>query len=693
MRIATFPCVRFLKGISDIPNIKVFLGASEIAVSPSSHQATTLDRVVGWGRKRNTARAIHFAERHGIPYSTLEDGFLRSVGLGREGEASVSLVIDPTGIYYDSTRPSYLEDLLNGDDDIFTPTLIQKADQAIAFIRDHRISKYNGAPEMPIELCSTNKKNVLIIDQVANDASVTHGAVDFKLETMINAARDENPDADIYIKLHPETIRGFRKGLFSSFTNDSQIQFITEDYNPLSVLEPMDKVYVATSQMGFEALLMDKEVVCFGMPFYAGWGLTDDRTTCSRRARKRSTTEVFAAAYILYSRYVNPVTKKRCDILEALDYLSLQAKMAALNRSNIYCFGIRHWTRVNIKPFLSSNRNTINFVNTVVAAKKAGIKRQDQIIIWGTRKPDGLDELIEITQKKPLAMEDGFIRSVGLGSDFVRPSSLVLDPEGIYFDPTKPSRLESILSSTDFSETLLQQADRVKSKIIQSRLTKYNHIPHEEITFFTPPGKNIILAPGQVEDDASIRLGCESINTNLGLLRAIRNRNPDAYILYKPHPDVASGNRNGKVNRQEALNYCDAIVDDIGIPACLERVDEIHTMTSLVGFEALMRGIPVTVYGRPFYAGWGLTEDLLPIKRRKRHLTLNELIAGALILYPRYYDWESGSFTDCEGVIDKLILLRQQTAKRKGLDRLQVSYLERQVKKLGMIIKGIAHAG
>ena len=180
---------------------------------------------------------------------------------------------------------------------------------------------------------------------------------------------------------------------------------------------------------------------------------------------------------MLYSRYVNPVTGTRCDILEALEYLELQTRMEKLNSSDIYCFGIRHWTRVNIKPFLSSNHNKVVFVKTVAAAKKAGIKKHDQVVIWGTREPPGLDELINITQKHLLSMEDGFLRSVGLGSDLVRPSSLVLDPEGIYFDPSQPSQLELLLANTTFSQALLQQAIRVRTKVIQSRLTKYNHEP------------------------------------------------------------------------------------------------------------------------------------------------------------------------------------------------------------------------
>ena len=118
---------------------------------------------------------------------------------------------------------------------------------------------------------ATQRDNILIVDQVMGDASLTLGAKNISLEKRIAAAQEENPNAATYIKLHPETIHGFRQGLFSSYKKDKSVQFIRDDYNPFSVLEPMNKVYVATFQLGFEALLAGKEVVCFGMPFYAGW--------------------------------------------------------------------------------------------------------------------------------------------------------------------------------------------------------------------------------------------------------------------------------------------------------------------------------------------------------------------------------------------------------------------------------------
>jgi capsular polysaccharide export protein len=92
----------------------------------------------------------------------------------------------------------------------------------------------------------------------------------------------------------------------------------------------------------------------------------------------------------------------------------------------------------------------------------------------------------------------------------------------------------------------------------------------------------------------------------------------------------------------------------------LGQVDEVHTLTSLTGFEALLRGIPVCCYGQPFYSGWGLTKDKVPVPRRTRQLTLAELVAGALIRYPTYVSGVSGRFTTPERAIEEIGTMRQR---------------------------------
>jgi capsular polysaccharide export protein len=92
------------------------------------------------------------------------------------------------------------------------------------------------------------------------------------------------------------------------------------------------------------------------------------------------------------------------------------------------------------------------------------------------------------------------------------------------------------------------------------------------------------------------------------------------------------------------------------------HVDDVHCLTSLAGFEALLRGLPVTCHGLPFYAGWGLTRDLHASPRRTRRLALDELVAGALILYPTYVSRTTGHFTTPERALAELVAWR--TAER-----------------------------
>lgn len=166
--------------------------------------------------------------------------------------------------------------------------------------------------------------------------------------------------------------------------------------------------------------------------------------------------------------------------------------------------------------------------------------------------------------------------------------------------------------------------------------------------------------PGQVEDDASIRLGAGTIATNLALLQAVRAAHPDAVIVYKPHPDVEAGLRPGAV---DAAGLADVIAHKVDPLALMAACDAVWTMTSLLGFEALIRGKAVTCTGAPFYAGWGLTHDLGPVPTRRHHAadghplprpTLLHLVHAALIAYPRYYDPVSRRPCPPEVVLDRL---------------------------------------
>ena len=308
------------RGIESLNGISQFLGAP-ICRAPRFLRPRNIRAVAGWGLKSSGLQAEKVARRLGVPVIHLEDGFLRSVFPGRKSRP-YSIVQDGEGIYYDSTRKSSLETMLNSEESLLDG-IAEDVTRARQLILHHQLSKYNHAPLLdPLVLQQRDQQRVLVVDQTAGDSSVTYGAADgVTFQQMLESARRENPSATIYIKTHPEVSSGVKRGYLGHISSDAKTVILHQPINPLSLVLHMDHVYTVTSTMGFEGLLAGRKVSCFGMPWYAGWGLTNDRQTCGRRTRKRSTDELFAAAYFHYSTYLDPRTEKIGTIFDVIDWL------------------------------------------------------------------------------------------------------------------------------------------------------------------------------------------------------------------------------------------------------------------------------------------------------------------------------------------------------------------------------------
>ncbi|MBN2524968.1 MAG: capsular polysaccharide biosynthesis protein [Deltaproteobacteria bacterium] len=674
----------FSGGIHAIANLSALLNVDDVILHPTASDAANIQCIVGWGQKPNTAKARKYAEAHQIPFVALEDGFLRSVDLGVNGSPPLSIITDELGVYYDATTPSSLEHILNdASDALDDPTLLNRAARCIEKIRRHQLSKYNNSPVTASPLPPTPySRNVLVIDQTANDMSLKKGMMhEFGFQGMLDAALSENQDARIIIKIHPDVVAGKKAANFNINMHDERILVLTENINPIALLTQMDRVYTMTSQMGFEALMLGKPVTCFGAPFYSNWGLTDDRVVVPRRTRIRTMQQLFAAAYILYPRYLHPDHECSGEIEDVIEHLALQRRHFAAAVGDLYCFGFSKWKRGHIKQFLSSTSNRVTFCRSARAARKAGFSNDSVIVCWGARGRRQIEKLK--TDSTPVwRIEDGFLRSTSLGSDFTAPASLVLDKQGIYFDPGPPSDLEMLLSTHAFTDEERERATLLQQAILDKGLSKYNISTKDAIQFATD--RPNILVPGQVESDASIASGCQDIRTNEALVAEARKANPDAFIAYKPHPDVVAQNRKGKPVYGTIPQNCDVIVEDESISACIRKADEIHTMTSLVGFEALMRNKSVVTYGQPFYSGWGLTTDRHPHPRRGRQLQLSELICATLILYPTYINWKNKCFTTPEFIVQTLaeeMQNRVSPSKKRNLAA--------RLKRVGNLFKGM----
>ena len=652
--------VTFSRGVRQHRALKHFLGDRLCAAAQITSSNTC---VIGWGNKENTKKARDFAARNRYPYFNVEDGFIRSVGLGVKKAPPFSVVLDDLGMYYDATKPSRLENILQEYDFDSDDDLMAQADRAIHLLKEFKISKYNivdASPEEEIE--RNSKKKILVIAQTAGDMSLKYGCCgQFTTSDIINGAIQENLEADVYVKIHPDVIAGRKDSDIRLEDIPTSCRILTQDMNPLSLLELVDKVYVKTSQMGFEALLLGKECVCFGLPFYSGWGLTDDRVECFRRQRKLTLREVFAGAYILYTSYYNPYLDKDSNIIDTLYTVKRYADIEKVNGSSLLFHGFPPWKQFYHRYFFKSNqRNKMTFCSSAEKIKANSVQKNAKLMIWSKRENSELQKFLNTSTLPVYRVEDGFVRSVSLGSDLTMPYSLVVDSRGIYFDPAEESDLEYLYNNYDFKahSGLLERAEKVASFIVDAKLSKYNYAPHGEVQIDRDRFKRVILIPGQVVDDASILLGGYGMD-NLLLMQMVRENNPEAYLIYKPHPDVIAGNRKGDLPNDLVLQSCNAIITDMSIDSCIGMADEIHTITSLTGFDAILRNKKVFTYGMPFYAGWGLTKDYRTCARRTRVLSKDELVAGALLLYPRYVYPLTKELCEIERVL-KAIVKEQQ---------------------------------
>ncbi|WP_370229727.1 capsular polysaccharide biosynthesis protein [Cognatishimia sp.] len=598
-----------------------------LAGYPVSLGRPTENDLIGvWGQSPTAHRGEAMAVRTGAAIVRVEDAFLRSLHPGRAGEPPLGLLIDQTGVHFDGRKPSDLETLL-ATHPLDDAALLNRARGALERLKDAHLTKYSG---FETSLPPPNPGYVLVVDQTRDDAAVkASGASDADFQEMLVMAQEEHPGVPVLIKTHPETQQGFREGYFGQKDVNERVTLWDQPISPWLLFEGAVGVYTMSSQMGFEAIFAGHKPRVFGQPFYAGWGLTNDQNAPARRQRVLTKAQLFAAAMILYPTWYSPLRDELCEIEGVIGVLEAKTRAWREDHAGWTGSNIRLWKRAHFQNFFGRNKR-MSFGPT---------RTNRRHMRWGASDQAGT-----------VRVEDGFLRSRGLGAELVPPLSLVLDQQGIYFDPNHPSDLEGLITRrAKMSPSQTDRAERIISAITSANLSKYNlggALPNL-------PAGHRILVPGQVEDDASIILGTKDIRTNKDLLRAVREAHPDAVLIYKEHPDVVAGLRTGAV--PEADRIADCVLREGDISALLSQVDEVHTMTSLTGFEALLRRVPVTTYGAPFYAGWGLTTDLGVVpERRTARPTLAGLVHACLIDYPRYVDPKTGTPCSVEHAIDSL---------------------------------------
>jgi capsular polysaccharide export protein len=600
----------------------------------SDFAASDVSGVLSWADLRHNGGARRRAAALGVPFLLVGPGLLRAP----PGWGATSPILSVT--VQAMTGPRSAIDILDpyrllASDGWESPRLLARAVGLRREIVSRRLGGrwWNSGADFELP---RNRRYALILGD-SNADSANRSTSRELLTAMLAAAGAENASRQTVL-VAPRHVG--RRQLPAGFLRDAAALGYTVLTGRVDIWEAIaraETVYTAGGESGFLALLAGARTRCFADSFYSGWGITTDEPGVPQKPFRRTVDEIFAGTCLLATRYLDPYRREAASFEDILDILIEWQKIEAVNRGIAVCLGMSFWKRRQVRDFLRSSAGTPAFRRTKDAALAAARRRpRGSIAVWASRAAAGLAEAAEQQGIPLIRVEDGFIRSVGLGSDFIPAASLVLDNRGMHFDPSVRSDLEQLLAQTEFDAALIERARDLIARLVARGITKYN-VGDMALPIEWPAGKRRVLVPGQVEDDLSVRLGGEGIARNLDLLARVRAANPDAFILYKPHPDVEAGHREGKIADAVATNFADIVIRDISTAVVLAEIDELHTLTSLAGFEALLRGRRVVVYGRPFYAGWGLTRDLAGIDRGRR-LTLEELVAGALILYPRYLD-------------------------------------------------------
>jgi capsular polysaccharide export protein len=297
-------------------------------------------------------------------------------------------------------------------------------------------------------------------------------------------------------------------------------------------------------------------------------------------------------------------------------------------------------------------------------------QQPEKLFIWSYTENYAVRSYARKHQIPISRIEDGFLRSSSLGASHSTPLSLVIDDQDLFFNSKETSKLEGILNTYDFSSNpkLLENAQTCLDTLLSLKLSKYNNPEFIE----TPDKLNLKLKRkvgviGQVDNDAAIRLGNPDNWSFEDLVRLACYENPDAEVIYRPHPEIYRGYQKNRLKREEISQIATIAPPEGPLWDFLDEVDQVYTISSLSGFEALIRGIKVTTVGIPFYGGWGLTDDRAQFSRRNRTCTLQEAFAAIYLLYPTYLSNKDDSYigflTACYAIkADQEIELNQEAA-------------------------------
>lgn len=616
-------------------------------------RASWLEQILGSPVRLESGQA-HVRPDHTTIHGRLEEGLL---AYGRHpdfGHSALSIVLDRAGIHYDTARTSDLQRILKDIQGGWSEGMAVRARRIIGELQRLRLTKYNFQEGL-LDRSRWRQYRLLIVDQAKESRALGFGGANQGIfEQMVDSAFKTFAETDIIIKLHPDHELHRGTSMLHGRVPPG-VSIVPAGINIWSVFDHVDTVYTVSSQVGFEALLARKKVVCFAQPFYAGWGLTTDLASTHGEVKNLTLEQLVYGVLIKYSVYIHPERRERCEIEDILAYLESGLKKTIGFHKVVYTVGLNAEQKKVITPFLQGH-----FAQEVRhLAPRKGRHREfaadEATLFWEESGRRGDDLMSYLANRGVTVLRAGSWTMPLMAGGPGHPLALHISKYRLHDQEGLGNDLTLLLENGDFSPQLLRRAETLHQRLLT--VMDQRAVAMSDSVLKSIGRRPVALVFGHLDADGALGAGENSVRSDQELLNRVRRNFPEAYIIYAPQFADFRGRRQ-TVLIETAL--CDYVARPEQSVSCLKLADTVHVISSLSGVHALMCGKMVYTYGRPFYAGWGLTRDSEVFEERNKHCSLTELLSVAWILGPTYFDWQTKTIGTPEEIVRRLMLVHSQ---------------------------------
>ncbi|WP_420604666.1 hypothetical protein [Methylobacterium sp.] len=273
--------------------------------------------------------------------------------------------------------------------------------------------------------------------------------------------------------------------------------------------------------------------------------------------------------------------------------------------------------------------------------------------------------------KRPIYIEKGFIGFYGYDDISAPPLSVFVDDMGPLNGHQNINRLHSILNS-DY-ELTSSETDLVKQfikVIVSNKFSSDLGAIQLDLNHLRTRDRGILLVYKGESTDTE-----ESRSTRFEhflemVYNACRNEK-DADILISFSPGVTDDASTDTV--YSSIKWLLRLQDNIKIVphrtnsySMFEVADEVWTLSSIIGFEALLADKVVRCFSPTFYSGRSLTIDEPVLPHHPTERTVYEIFYAAYVMQSRYFNPSTGKKCSLPDFLDYLVDLREGTTELFG---------------------------